>query len=477
MKTFKTISFLCLSLIFTNCKQDDSFFKLPVVEEETVRAESSSDIFPNRNDEEQIIRNQVIFKFNDKTTRDQIRTQFESIRTQIDTCSCGDLMYELWTLDDTQIDVEGAIGQVEDNGGGGVEGENQFIIQLPSGTLPTDTIPKEDRLGVIRGLTFSQINSEPRVNIAIIDTGIDLKRNIDASKFLYNTRDIFECRNQTSGWNFVDGNEDISAENDHGTFVTGIITDALSSSQLVPDGIKYSILPIKAFDINGRSTYWDIVCSFAYVNQVQKINKNIHIVDASFGYDFESIEDSVELERLHDRQSILRDLIYQLKESTVVVTSAGNRNNDNNVIPHYPSGFNDNPINIDNNVVIDSLDNIVGVGGWSLDQESQRLSIGNYGNNTIDLGAKYFQHHMTFEYRDIRDGLGFHIRETASVDGTSYGTALVTAKLAEQIYDESISTRGINELPAVTIENFFNSNFIDKDVGLQANFINGKFLK
>ncbi|MEN8799866.1 MAG: S8 family serine peptidase, partial [Flavobacteriaceae bacterium] len=389
MKTFKIISFLSLAFLFIHCEQDESSFKLPVVEVQTERAESTLDSFPNRNDEEQIIRNQVVFKFNDKATRDGIRAQFEGITTQIDTCSCGNLMYELWTIDQTQIDVEGAIGQVEDNGGGGVEGENQFLIQLPSGTLPTDTIPKEDRLPVIRGLTFRPISDEPRVNIAIIDTGVDLKRNIDASKFLYSTQNIFECRNQLSGWNFVDGNADVSAENDHSTFVTGIITDVLSQSQLVPDGIDYSILPVKAFDKYGRSTYWDIVCSFAYINQVQKRNKNIHIVNASFGYDFESITDSVELESLYDRQSILRDLIDQLRESSIVVTSAGNKNNNNDSIPHYPSGFNDYAVKFENNKVVDSLDNILGVGGWTVDQEGQKLSIGNYSKNTIDLGAKY----------------------------------------------------------------------------------------
>jgi subtilisin family serine protease len=461
--------------IFYSCEE------IPLIpnEQHTFQVnESSKDSDPHLREGEIIVPNQVVVKFNDLERKKELRNQFQHFITEIDSCSCGNLEYELWTIDETLIDVEGAIGEVTNNSGGGVEGENQFIFSLPPGWGYTEPIPTENRDSAISNLIINSTNTNPRVNVAVIDTGIDLKRNSGAAPFLYNTEGIFECPNQQTGWNFVEDNSDISASVDHGSFVTGIITSRLMESASTQNGVDYSILPVKAFDETGRSSYWDMVCSFAYINEIQKLRKDIHIINASFGYDFEHIKDTTVRNNVKSRQKMLSDILYEMKNDVVIVTSSGNENYNNNEVAHYPSGFNNSIISFQTGAEKDTLNHIVGVGGWEYQQGLLPVNVANYGNATIDLGAKYHGHEISFNYEDIISGIRVMVNEQGEASGTSYGTALVTALLAREIKNTANGNVIPHEIPSQTIMEFFdNTNLVLKHPNLEGFFDEGKYVK
>ncbi|MCK8521354.1 S8 family serine peptidase [Aquimarina sp. D1M17] len=347
--------------------------------------------------------NQLVVRYNrtfSPIQKDSIRRANHAVSH--DTCDCGVDKVELWTIDTTIIDIEESkenLSSAED-GGSGVEGDYQFDFFINNdyrGDLPLSSVQLSSDL-------FPPITNDVSINIAIVDTGLDY--GYFPNPILYDTSRNTICPDQISGWNFVNNTAEIKDDHTHGTYVAKIITDELERT-LGPSG--YRILPVKAFDNQGKSSYWKIVCAMNYLKQFS----DIHIINTSFGYyDISG-------------QKILEDLISELGDKSVIVASSGNRGTNTDVSGngHFPSGYN--------------LDHILAVGGYSgtpeiLSGNEVRGLImhprSNFGANTTDVATAFGGY--------ILDLTADGSTRRVNIEGTSFSTALITAKTAA-LFDRS----------------------------------------
>ena len=319
-----------------------------------------------------------------------------------DTCPCGDKTRIRFTSDSPILDIETKVGGLGGGSGGHVEGDIQFSFNL---SPETGQITVQNKLDDFDEFIHGRSG---RINIAVIDTGMDL------SKFnpgiLFPNPEGVGCGVGQSGWNFVDNDEDIQDDHTgigHGTLVTKLI-----SSKLEKDGISHRILPLKVFDAKGRGNYWNLVCAMDFLNQVQENSGDaISIVNASFGGSLGILEEG-------STHSLKRE-IDRLRETAIVVTSAGNChfNTDSKFFRHYPSGY--------------SSKNILAVGGYEIkDNEVVVHNSSNYGRKNIDLATPYDQKLKT----TLNDG---SILEE-DLSGTSYSAAYTTSLLAKHIKEQGI---------------------------------------
>lgn len=401
---------------------------------------------------------QFVVRFPDGTDPDkkaEIRNGYPIIEEAIERCSCGDPNLELWTFEPTTFEVESAKNSLaRSDAEDGLEGDRQFTFNIPETVEPY-------RVGgigpeLIESLTIKD-NTGPTVNIAILDSGFDYNKNRDSEPFLFSTQNIMaNCMDQTSGWNFVDGNADVTDKHSHGAYVTKTIT-----SQLDNNNVKYQILPVKAFDSLGSGSYWDIICALGYVNEIQKKGGNLHLLNASFGHSVLGSESGQDDAGSGKEQKVFKGFLSELKENNLLfIASAGNidnTNNDEQGFKHLPSGF--------------DSENIIGVGGYITENDLISKK-GNYGKTSIDLAAPFIH---TFSFENDQN------IEKVEATGSSFSAAFTTARLAEFIYSENQDNQGQIEIDAILLKNSFlndqTQNWILHDVNL-AEFINqGRYLE
>lgn len=383
----------------------------------------------------------------------------------IDKCDCGDpnLVQLTWDYDKFN---SGEIQSARDNlkgKHGTAQGDDPFTFQLPK--LKEDayaiTDSKDLTLApVVESLKQTLLDTDSdgqKINIAIIDTGIDYYKNRDQEPFLYKT-DNFDmgCTDQVSGWDFVYDTKNVADEEGHGTYVTRLIT-----SELQKQGVAYRILPIKVFNSKGVGKYWDIVCALSYVKEIQRQNelnksqKMLHIVNASFGYSFFKTQISDEELDDYKSNSIAKELIDSLSQSITFVASAGNINNDIDVDWHenFPASF--------------TSDNLIGVGGYVTTDQGKQTD-GNYGKISIDVAAPYTDYQFDF------------IKESVTLTGSSYSTAYISANIAVLLK----SLQADNSLDVIIPPNTTKTNFYDPannririDKGLVDKISEGRYLE
>ncbi|SHJ39267.1 S8 family peptidase [Aquimarina spongiae] len=400
--------------------------------------ESSQQVPPN----EYLSDNQIVVRY--KIPKDSINLDsiFRVLHvTEVSRCSCGDETLELWTIDPGSTNIEDAVSSLsEEEGAEGVEGDRQFHFEIPNAGNPNGQILNDN-------FTQNDItvvdNSESKVDIAIIDTGIDYYRKWEPDLFFFRTSNsISYCDGEVSGWDFVNGDNDVFDDHNHGTYVTKIITNELNKR-----GIGFRILPIKAFDSLGKGSYWNLVCSMNYVKKIPQIS----IVNASFGH------------YLDVKQDILKGLIQEMSQNTLIVSSSGNRgwNTDQERYFHYPSGYPEV--------------NILSTGGFSGIPEIiegnkitnvERASGSNFGPINIDVAAPFYDYALEFKTREDRPLLN------VNVSGTSYSAALVTANVAE-ILQES-RERGEFQIPETLKELLLSTSYISDE--LKSFFKGGKII-
>ncbi len=319
------------------------------------------------------------------------------------TCECGDFNQQIWTFDTDTLEIETRVTGLQGGGQGpsGVEGDQQFTILLPQegDGIAVDTTSFEQ----IRHFVGDGMG---QINIAVMDTGIDLKRLDNADVLFQNPNGMgANCGEGMSGWNFVENNTDIQDDHEkvgHGTLVTKTIISAMDQA------IDYRILPLKVFDKNGKGKYGDIICALSYLKKVQQRSGGaIKILNASFGGSLGNAQE--------DRVDIFRSSIEDLRETAVIVTSAGNChfNTDLNNYRHYPSGL--------------SPEVILAVGGFDKVNQNYVLNdTSNYGPVNIDVAAD-FSHSLILD--QLYDGDIHEIQ----LSGTSYSAAYVSGRLATML--------------------------------------------
>ncbi|MGY3793809.1 S8 family peptidase [Aquimarina sp. 433] len=419
-KSIVTLKLICLSLLgIWGCSVDEeSMIESAELNKAYEKSNSYNSVIPD------IMKDQVVVKFTNpnlnevdkKLLRLQIEQSYDFKILNKEVCDCDPEGPELWTIDTTYSNFPGIKHLVEnlvtnhENNSGDEEVEvdpraifdYQFYIDIADKTL------SGNYSSILENKIIPATNSD-YVNIAIVDTGIDY--DYFDSPILYSTRNIFNNRFGISGWDYVNHDNDMRDDNGHGTMVAKII-----NSELTSNNIPHQLLSVKAFDQEGRGSYYDIVCSLNYLS---KLN-NIDIVNMSFGwYGLKN-------------QKILKQIIKLMESNVLFITSAGNLGvNVDEEIPHFPSGY--------------AIENLLGVAGYELDAPEEvqmpdildfiSINSSNYGSETIDIAAPI-------------DGY-FYIMNTESnlsinPIGTSFSAAYITAS-AGKLYDKEITSLELHQ--------------------------------
>ncbi|MDT3766361.1 S8 family peptidase [Priestia filamentosa] len=177
--------------------------------------------------------------------------------------------------------------------------------------------------------------SNSNIRIAIVDTGVQTNHPDLVNKLL-------------PGYNFVNGNSNVTDVNGHGTHVAGIAA-ASTNNNLGIAGIAPSarILPIKALADNGSGISTNIANGIVYA-----ANQDAQVINLSLG----TTQDSVTIRNAID---------YAINRGSVVVAATGN--NGANLLT-YPAVY----------------QNVLSVA--STDENDQKSSFSNYGT-WVDVAA------------------------------------------------------------------------------------------
>ncbi|CAZ94992.1 S8 family serine peptidase [Zobellia galactanivorans] len=369
--------------------------------------------------------NEVIVKYDPGVSQDSVRKDFPLLNYK--KCDCGDTNIELWVFDPgiDELEIEGVVQRLSRRSG--TRGERSFDIQLtPVGPFPQ---PGQDVLADTVGLVGPA--SSLSVNIAVIDTGLDFKRYLNTEspeKFLFPSGYYSYCYDTGTGWNFTgEGDPNFVDDNGHGTYVTKIMTDELDKK-----GVDYQILPLKVFDASGRGSYWDVLCSLAYVKDINHFRKVIDIVNASFGGGLP--REFFDEPEAGETENIFTEMLEALNDQgTLVITSAGNKGEDNDtgVEGDFLSSF--------------RSPNIISVGGYEYDTINpaarpitlHRLS--NYGSDgSVDIALAFNNYEIIY---DTSDSLR---KQRVTLHGTSYAAGALSGKAGTLI--DSLGNLSIEDL-------------------------------
>lgn len=337
--------------------------------------------------------NQLIIQYKEGTTLEQraaLKAVHKADIAKIYTCDgCFDdtFIIELWELVEG-IDPIEKKGLLKDGGGGGPE---DFILSVDrefSFTLEDDIEPFN--AGATNAVDFSQYIANNRgIVIAVVDTGIapNNPAEFGTNPFLHDSKSSCEPE-LISGWDFA--NHDNAPFDDdirkHGTKVSAVIARNTKT--------PFSIYPIKVFKGDRSTSYFTILCG---VNRALQI---ADVVNLSFGY---------LLNHSGNAYSVFSNLLDRYKD-VPVITSAGNNDNNNDMYSHFPSSH--------------IQKNIIAVAATDYDRVVTDFS--NFGATSVHFGALG----ENVPYIDPVYG-------QTVIHGTSYAAPVVTAKVAEFLYNNS----------------------------------------
>jgi subtilisin family serine protease len=214
---------------------------------------------------------------------------------------------------------------------------------------------------------WSLSTGSPGVTVAVIDTGVDVSHpDLAANVWVNEGENCAGCRtngvdddgngyvDDWRGWDFVNGDNDPTDDNGHGTHVAGTIA-AAGNNGLGVAGVTWSskIMPLKFLGADGSGTTADAISAILYARA-----KGVPILNNSWGGG--------------EFSQALLDAIGQTDSSgELFVAAAGNDFTNTDVEPFYPSSY--------------DMPNILSVG--ASDQFDRKAWFSNYGARTVDLAA------------------------------------------------------------------------------------------
>ncbi len=415
---------ICVITMFWACTQEEIIENEEILESKKTKTEKvfgkTTKPHPLAPD---IVKDQIVIQYKKKTIeegeKEEIKSSLENKFSfkvkETKKCKCDDSSIELWVLDLVNSnfgDIEDLVDELST--------DKDAVAKL-NADYQFSLFVKEEKKNLMDGYLNSieemvhPNNSENRVNIAVIDTGIDY--DYFDTPFLYNnSEDISNCLgDEISGWDFVNNDNDPRDDRGHGTFVSVIIRDILTQ-----ENIPYQILPVKAFDSNGRGTYFDILCSLQFIASKQKP----FLVNCSFG--FYNLKNQV----------IFENIVESNSENLLLMASAGNDNQDTDSLgnEHFPSGYESDNLLAVGGYIGDFFGapyvGMQNVGGFDLAPGS------NYGNASIDVVAS-FEYEFNLKKKKSKNGIKF------LEEGTSFSCPIITARAAAVYFKNNLPPRDL----------------------------------
>ncbi len=396
-KSIVLIMGLCLFAVL-GCTTDEENIVEKDIVKSTLKIASSVPV-------PEIIKDQVVIQFKadnlneeeKNQIRDRCKNKYNFDIKKIETCDCDNDGIELWTIDTTFPDfigVEDLVRNLKDSSStDDMDGDLQFSIKILNNDMR-----KGEHFYTIAQKTVAR-NQNEAVNIAILDTGIDY--DYLSEPVLYNSRDTNGCKDEISGWDFVNSDNDPRDDNGHGSFVSKVVTDVLDRTN-----VRYHLLPVKAFDENGNGLYSNVVCAMKYISK----KPGNFIVNTSFGFYGVS------------NQVILKNIISSVEDRMLFVSSSGNEglNTDISGNEHFPSSY-DSPNMLTVGGYTGSLFAYPSIGTTYVTGLNRAVD-SNYGSSSIDVVAPFDGYHL------VLTSPGSII--TADVQGTSFSCGYATSRAA-----------------------------------------------
>ncbi|WP_299337918.1 S8 family serine peptidase [uncultured Psychroserpens sp.] len=349
-------------------------------------------------------------------------------------CNCAEENLELWiftgsTGNGINIEEKKETAKVDEE----IEGVDlNPIISIEPDQFAFNFNPS----GVLDNALSQIVDVNQNITIAVLDTGINYYYDGFSDSYLYNsTNDPCIDNNYVErfGWNFVDNDNNPYDDHPsmHGTVVSHLITSNLDNNN-----VPYQLLPVKVANENGSINYFDALCGFQYATKKQ----NIKIINMSFGWYDQEYE-------------LLNKFIERVEDEILVVCSAGNSGQNNDIQPHYPSSYESNNI-ISVTGLAGSYNDIVngtngsGVGGLSY--------FSNFGTNSVDIAAvseniPFVYDNETFYYNGTsfsaaytsffsakyyQNGMSAEMLKAQVLNNSTYSAELFNIKYSAYIYDD-----------------------------------------
>jgi hypothetical protein len=339
--------------------------------------------------------NHLIIEFADDATQFEKDTLLDYYQaTRLDICMCG--VIELWLLPDTSFLPGGQIII-------GVEGIKDDAM--------TKSKVEDESFNYALFLTegkdskkltgTSSVTLPPAVGgttkVGVVDVGIDYTISGLFLNLWQNPLEEEDGMDEDDnclvddiqGYNFTDRNNDPrDAVNGHGTHIAGTILGFPAA-----DPGNMELINVRTHGDDGLGLLFEAVCGIYYAAQ-----KEARVINLSWGYN-------------GVLSTVFESAIQRAGADcgALFVTSAGNSQNDNDMLPHYPSGF--------------DLPNVIAVAALRTDGGGL-LSQSSFGLESVDIAAPG---------EDIVSVVPGGALEAKS--GTSMAAAAVT-RVAGQLYDE-----------------------------------------
>ncbi len=260
-----------------------------------------------------------------------------------------------------------------------------------------------------------ELSSKNKINVAILDTGID-----------YTHIDLDDNYNTTLSYDFVNEDSDAMDDNWHGTQVAWIIWAEVNATWVYWVNSNSDLVGLKVLDVDWLGTSYDILEAIDYA----KVNW-IKVINMSFGW-IGSVENNPICDAITDAKA---NWIY-------IVTSAGNNNTSiDNMIPA-------------------SCSDVITI--WAIDNLSEKASFSNYWT-WVSLYAPWVDIYTT----GLNGGYG-------NVSWTSHSAAFVSWLVSKELsyswgisYDDLVGnvTSNYNLINYVVeednIENIVEENLIE----------------
>lgn len=255
-----------------------------------------------------------------------------------------------------------------------------------------------------------------RINVAVIDTGIDLKHK-DLEKYIWTNEgesgtdalgrdkahngvddDLNGYVDDIHGWNFIDNNNDVSDKLGHGTHIAGIIKEEfVKQSSLSSLASQLRLISLKYYNPDAG----DSVNLLNSTKAIEYANKmNVSIINYSGGG-----AKSFYQERQAIEESRIKNIVF--------VAAAGNNNNDTDLAKFYPASY-----QIENMITVAATNN-----------QGELMSFSNYGKSSIDIAAPGQKILSTLP----NNSYGY-------LSGTSQATAFITGHVAYLLSQKEIRT-------------------------------------
>lgn len=202
--------------------------------------------------------------------------------------------------------------------------------------------------------------------VAVIDTGLDINHPLfrDSNSVWQNTEEINGRAGVDDdgngyiddyyGWNFCNNRLDNTDDHGHGTHVAGIVLGIgqdIFASPIMESKIK--IMALKFIDASGAGYAAGAINAIYYA-----VNNGAKVINNSWGGQSKS-------------RALAEAYVYAYKHGVVIVSAAGNSNENNDISPFYPANF-DTPNNI---AVLATAD------------DDKKAWFSNYGPVTVAIGA------------------------------------------------------------------------------------------